>query len=245
VPGLTAVRAGTAGSARRRYLPSRSAESSDRDDGDGHVFLVGLTGGIGSGKSTVARRFAARGWPVVDADAVAREIVEPGEPALADLAERFGDEVIRADGSLDRPALARVAFADDRSRADLDRLTHPRIAARIAERLATLGAAEGGPEPLIAVVDHPLLIETGQAGRFDEVVVVLAPEELRLARLVADRGIDEQDARARMRAQTDDARRRAVATRIIDNAGELADLEREVEAVADRIEASAREAAAR
>jgi dephospho-CoA kinase len=204
------------------------------------VFLVGLTGGIGSGKSTVAQRFAARGWPVVDADEVAREIVEPGEPALADLAARFGADVVREDGSLDRPALARVAFADDAARADLDRLTHPRIAARIAERLAILGAEEADDGSLIAVVDHPLLIETGQVGRFDEVVVVLAPEEVRIARLTRDRGLDEADARARMRAQTDDDRRRAVATYVIDNDGDLAALEATIAEVADRIERAAR-----
>jgi dephospho-CoA kinase len=208
--------------------------------GAGAVFLVGLTGGIGSGKSTVAQRFAARGWPVVDADEVAREIVEPGEPALADLAARFGAHVLRADGSLDRPALARVAFADDVARGDLDRLTHPRIAARIAERLAILGAEEADDGSLIAVVDHPLLIETGQVGRFDEVVVVLAPEEVRVARLTRDRGLDEVDVRARMRGQTDDERRRAVATHVIDNHGDLTELEATIAEVADRIERAAR-----
>jgi dephospho-CoA kinase len=208
--------------------------------GAGAVFLVGLTGGIGSGKSTVAQRFAARGWPVVDADEVAREIVEPGEPALADLAARFGAHVLRADGSLDRPALARAAFADDVARGDLDRLTHPRIAARIAERLAILGAEEADDGSLIAVVDHPLLIETGQVGRFDEVVVVLAPEEVRVARLTRDRGLDEADVRARMRGQTDDDRRRAVATHVIDNHGDLAELEATIAEVADRIERAAR-----
>lgn len=205
------------------------------------MFLVGLTGGIGSGKSTVAERFAARGWPVVDADEVAREVVEPGEPALEALAGRFGAQILRADGSLDRPALARVAFADDTARADLDRLTHPRIAARIAERLATLGAEDREDDgPLIAVVDHPLLIETGQVGRFDEVVVVLAPEEVRVARLTRHRGLDEADVRARMRSQTDDARRRAVATHLIDNDGDLADLEAAIGEVVDRIEEAAR-----
>jgi dephospho-CoA kinase len=204
------------------------------------VFLVGLTGGIGSGKSTVAELLGARGWPVVDADAVAREVVRPGEPALAELAARFGSQVLRADGSLDRSALARVAFVDDVARADLDRLTHPPIAARIAERLALLGADVAGPDPLIAVVDHPLLIETGQVGRFDEVVVVIAPEEVRLARLTEGRGLDEADARARMRAQTDDDRRRAVATHVIENDGDLADLEAAVAEVGARIEAAAR-----
>lgn len=206
------------------------------------MFLVGLTGGIGSGKSTVADHFRARGWPVIDADAVAREIVEPGEPALVDLAGRFGDHILRADGSLDRPALARVAFADDASRADLDRLTHPRIAARIAERLTELGTAERGPDPLIAVVDHPLLIETGQAGRFDEVVVVLADEATRLDRLVRLRGLEPDDVRARMRAQADDDARRAVATHVVVNEDSLTALEAAAATVADRIDAAAREA---
>lgn len=206
------------------------------------MFLVGLTGGIGSGKSTVAERFGARGWPVIDADAVAREIVEPGEPALAALAERFGGDILREDGSLDRQALARVAFADDASRMDLDRLTHPRIAARIAERLAVLAGQDPGPEPLIAVVDHPLLIETGQVTRFDEVVVVLADVQVRLERLVEQRGLDADDVRARMRAQATDARRRAVATHLLVNEGSRAELEASVEEVADRIEDAARHA---
>jgi dephospho-CoA kinase len=206
------------------------------------VFLVGLTGGIGSGKSTVAARFRARGWPVIDADAVAREIVEPGEPTLAALADRFGGDILRADGSLDRPALARVAFADDTSRADLDRLTHPRITARIAERLAVLGGQDPGPDPLIAVVDHPLLIETGQVGRFDEVVVVMADEQVRLSRLVEQRGLDADDARARMRAQASDDQRRAAATHLLENEGTLAELERAADEVAASIDAAARRA---
>lgn len=206
------------------------------------MFLVGLTGGIGSGKSTVAGCFRARGWPVIDADVVAREIVQPGEPTLADLAERFGDAILQPDGSLDRPALARVAFADDASRADLDRLTHPRITARIAERLAVLGGQEPGPDPLIAVVDHPLLIETGQTGRFDEVVVVLADAATRVERLVRYRGLPEEDVRARMRAQASDDQRRAVATHLLVNEGSLAELEEAADAVADRIESAAREA---
>lgn len=206
------------------------------------MFLVGLTGGIGSGKSTVADRFRARGWHVIDADAVAREIVEPGEPALVALAERFGEHILREDGSLDRQALARVAFVDDASRTDLDRLTHPRITARIAERLAVLAGEEPGPDPLIAVVDHPLLIETGQVARFDEVVVVLADEEVRLERLVEQRGLDAEDVRARMRAQATDERRRAAATYLVVNEGTRAALETAVDEVADRIDEAARDA---
>jgi dephospho-CoA kinase len=205
------------------------------------LFLVGLTGGIGSGKSTVADIFRVRGWTVIDADAVAREVVAVGEPVLEELARRFGADILREDGSLDRVALARVAFADDVSRGDLDRLTHPRIAARIAERLAVLAAQHDQSEPLIAAVDHPLLIETGQVGRCDEVVVVLADEATRLDRLVRHRGIAVDDARARMRAQASDDERRAVATHVIVNQGSIAELEAAATDVATRIEAAARE----
>lgn len=194
------------------------------------MFLVGVTGGIGSGKSTVTARLAALGCPVVDADLVAREVVAPGEPTLRDLADHFGGDVVRADGTLDRPLLAARAFADDEARAALDRITHPRIAARIAERIATLGAEHRGDGPLLVVVDHPLLLETGQAGRFDAVVVVLADEEQRVRRLVA-RGMDEADARARMRVQVDDAARRAAATHVVHNDAGIEELEASVDAL--------------
>jgi dephospho-CoA kinase len=182
------------------------------------MILVGLTGGIGSGKTTVARRFAELGCPVVDADAIARQIVAVGEPTLEELAEHFGASILQDDGSLDRAALAAIAFADDESRRHLDRLTHPRIAARIAQRVAEL--APDHPDGVV-VVDHPLLVETSQAGRFDAVVVVLAPEELRVRRLVTDRGMDADDVRARLRSQADDAARRAVATHVLVNDGPL------------------------
>ncbi|HSK24886.1 MAG TPA: dephospho-CoA kinase [Egicoccus sp.] len=195
------------------------------------MYLVGLTGGIGSGKSTVARRLAERGLVVVDADLVARQVVEPGEPALADIAARFGDHLVRADGGLDRQGLADVVFADDGARHDLDRIMHPRIAARIAERIAALDASWEGAGPKLAVVDHPLLIETGQANRFDAVVVVLAPIEVRVRRLVEQRGLGEPDARARIAAQCTDDERRAAATHVVDNTGDLAALQ----AAADRL----------
>jgi dephospho-CoA kinase len=207
------------------------------------VYLVGLTGGIGSGKSTVAERCRGRGWPVIDADGAAREIVAPGEPALAELAERFGGGVLAADGSLDRAALARIAFVDDRSRAALDAITHPRIAERIADQLARLAGQD--PPVRIAVLDHPLLIETEQVDRVDAVLVVLADAERRVERLVSQRGIEEQDARARLRAQTDDATRRAVATYVVANDGDLDDLAVATDAVLDRIEQDARAAGRR
>lgn len=194
--------------------------------------IVGVTGGIGSGKSTVAARLAARGWPTIDADAVAREVVAPDGPALAPLVARFGDGILRPDGTLDRAELARLAFATDADRADLDAITHGHIAARIAERLATLRA---DPDLAVAVLDHPLLLETGGVDEVDVVVVVLADEDTRARRLVA-RGLDEADARARMRAQTDDATRRAAADHVIVNDGTEAALAAEADRVAAAIE---------
>jgi dephospho-CoA kinase len=205
------------------------------------MYLVGLTGGIGSGKSTVAARLRAHGCEVIDADGVAREIVEPGESTLDDLVERFGRSILNEDGSLHRQELARLAFADDDARADLDRITHPRIAARIAERIAQIGAAQDASPDEIVVVDHPLLIETGQTGRFDAVLVVMADEDLRVRRLVESRNLIETDVRARMRAQADDAQRRAVATHIVHNEGSVADLLTQVDAVhADLVGAARR-----
>jgi dephospho-CoA kinase len=168
------------------------------------MYLVGLTGGIGSGKSTVAARLAEHGVPVVDADQVAREIVEPGEPALDDLVAHFGERILDADGRLDRPGLAAIAFVDEEQRAALNAITHPRIAERIAARLQQL--EEDGVE--IAVLDHPLLLEGDPTGRVDTIVVVLAPEDVRVRRLVEQRGLDEDDVRARMRAQVSDEVRR-------------------------------------
>lgn len=202
------------------------------------MFLVGLTGGIGSGKSTVADRCAARGWPVVDADAIAREIVEPGEPALTELAERFGERVLDADGALDRPALARLAFADAEGRAALDAITHPRIAERLTARIVGLRDALDPPE--VVVLDHPLLVESDVSARVDAVVVVLADEEVRVRRLVDQRGLDEADARARIRAQTDDATRRAVADHVLVNDADRATLATATDALLDRLEVSAR-----
>ncbi|MCA1782155.1 MAG: dephospho-CoA kinase [Intrasporangiaceae bacterium] len=207
------------------------------------MYLVGLTGGIGSGKSTVAERLAELGAEVIDADGIAREVVEPGGPALPGLVERFGDGILQPDGHLDRRALAAIAFADDRSRADLDRLTHPHVAGRIASRIAELGGQEGARSDAIVVVDHPLLIETQQTARFDAVVVVLASRDVRATRLCENRGLDRADVEARMRAQVDDAARRAVATHVIDNSGDLAGLHDEVDAVHEALRMAARAAA--
>lgn len=202
------------------------------------MYLIGLTGGIGSGKSTVAARLAAHGCDVIDADAIAREIVEPGEPALAELAERFGPDVLNDDGTLDRAALAERAFSDDAARADLERITHPRVAARIAEWIATVAARV--PQGHLVVVDHPLLVETGQERRFDAVVVVTADAEQRIKRLIDERGLDEGDVRARIRVQATDEQRRAVATHVIDNDGTRQDLDAAVDALYAELTEAAR-----
>lgn len=196
------------------------------------MHLIGLTGGIGSGKSTVARLFAERGAVVVDADRVAREVVEPGEGALARIVERFGEDVLTPEGSLDRAAMAAIVFADDEARAALEAITHPAIRERIAERVAAVAELEeaDGHERIV-VVDHPLLVESGAAAGFGTVVVVEAPEEVRVQRLVDARGMDEADARARIATQADDATRRAAATHVIDNAGPTEELAAQVDAI--------------
>ncbi len=199
------------------------------------MYLVGLTGGIGSGKSTVAARLAERGVPVVDADRIAREIVEPGEPALEDLVAHFGERILTDDGRLDRAGLAAIAFADEEQRAALNAITHPRIGQRITARLEQLEAE--GVE--LVVLDHPLLLEGDPTGRVDTIVVVLAPEELRVRRLVEQRGLDEDDVRARMRAQVDDEARRAAADHVIDNDGGLETLRARTDEVLERLRAQA------
>lgn len=185
---------------------------------------IGLTGGIGSGKSTVAARFAELGAVVIDADAIAREVVEPGTPGLAAVIERFGPDLLRADGSLDRPALGRLVFSDERSLADLNAIVHPLVAARTAELMAA-----AGPDAVI-VYDVPLLVENGLAGGFDAVVVVEAPLEVRLSRLEG-RGMDRAEAESRIARQASDEQRRAVATQLLDNSGGREELTRQIDQV--------------
>lgn len=179
---------------------------------------VGLTGGIGSGKSTVARMLRQQGAVVVDADAIARELMTPGSPVLDDVAEAFGPDVLDASGALDRAGLARIVFGDDEARERLNGIVHPAVRAE-SQRLVD-EAASAPDFAGVIVQDIPLLVETGQGGDFDAVIVVEAPEDLRVERLVSSRGMAEEDARARIRAQATDDQRRAVATRIIDNSGE-------------------------
>jgi dephospho-CoA kinase len=173
---------------------------------------VGLTGGVGSGKSTVSALLADHGAVIIDADRIAREVVEPGTAGYDAVVARFGPDVVAADGRLDRPALAAVVFADDDARRDLNAIVHPLVGRRSAEVLAEV------PEDAIVVFDVPLLVEGNLAAGYDDVVVVEADEATRLARL-AERGMPEADARARMAAQATDEQRRAVATELIDNSG--------------------------
>ena len=188
------------------------------------MLLIGLTGGIGSGKSAVASRLAELGAIVIDADAIAREVVAPGTDGLAEVVAEFGPEVLTATGELDRPALGRLVFADPQRRQALERIIHPRVRARSAEIVST------APDDAVVVNDIPLLVETGQAKNFPLVIVVLAAEDVRVARLVRDRGMTEDDARARIAAQATDEQRREVADIVIVNDGTLDDLRVAVDA---------------
>jgi dephospho-CoA kinase len=179
---------------------------------------VGLTGGVASGKSTVATILAGLGAVVVDADLLAREVVEPGTPGLAAVVDAFGAGVLAADGSLDRPALGAVVFADPDARRRLEAILHPLIRARAAE----LEAA--APEGTVVVHDIPLLAETGQADRFEAVLVVDVPVETQVERMVADRGMSREDALARVAAQATREERLAVATYVVENTGTREDL---------------------
>ncbi|MHB1593505.1 MAG: dephospho-CoA kinase [Streptosporangiaceae bacterium] len=188
------------------------------------MLRVGLTGGIGSGKSEVASRLAARGALLIDADAVAREVVAPGTPGLAAIVAAFGDRVL-ADGELDRQRLGEIVFADAGQRERLNAIVHPLVHDRMAEL-----DRQAGPDAIV-VHDVPLLAENGLAPGYDLVLVVDAPDEVRIGRLVHRRGMPEQQARARMAAQASRQDRLAIADLVIDNSGPLAALDGEVDRV--------------
>jgi dephospho-CoA kinase len=179
---------------------------------------VGLTGGVGSGKSTVSAMLADLGAVVIDADLLAREVVAPGSDGLTAVVEAFGPTVLTATGELDRPALGAVVFADEVARRRLEAIIHPLVRARGAE----LEAA--APAEAVVVHDIPLLAETGQADAFDAVVVVDVPVEVQMERMVRLRGMSPQEAQSRIAAQATREQRRAVATYVIDNTGTLEDL---------------------
>jgi dephospho-CoA kinase len=190
------------------------------------MMRVVVTGGIGSGKSEVTRLFDELGAVVIDADVLAREVVAAGTPGLAEIVRTFGPDLVGPDGELDRPAMGRRVFADPTARTQLEAIIHPRVRQRGGEIEAA------APEDAVVVHDIPLLVETGQADRFDAVVVVDVPEELQVQRL-AGRGMDEEDARSRIRAQASREERLAVADYVIDNTGRREDLRPQVAEVFD------------
>ena len=188
------------------------------------MVVVGLTGGIGSGKSTVSRMLADLGAVVIDADQLAREVVEPHEPAFARVVERFGPGVVGPDGRLDRPALGAIVFRDPKARADLEAITHPAIGVRMAEMMA----AEAGTDHVV-VLDVPLLVESGRTNTAG-VIVVDCPEELAIERLERDRGMDADEIRRRMAAQATRQERLDKADFVIVNDGSRERLREQVEA---------------
>lgn len=189
------------------------------------MLTVGLTGGIGSGKSEVARRFVAYGAVLIDADAIAREVVAKGTPGLAAVVAEFGPGVLAADGALDRELLAALVFSDDGARRRLNAIVHPLVGQRSVELLAEAEAAD--PDAIV-VHDVPLLVESGLQGLYDVVVVVVAEAETQVRRLVEKRGMSEADAWARMAAQATDEARLAVADIVIRNDRDLAELDDQV-----------------
>ena len=186
------------------------------------MLRVGLTGGIGAGKSEVSARLAAQGAVVIDADAIAREVVEPGTEGLAEVVEAFGPEVLLPDGTLDRPRLGEIVFADPELRGKLNEIIHPRVGARMAEL-----EREAGPASIV-VHDVPLIVESGRTDAYDLVVVVDVPPRVQLDRLVRRRGMTREQAEARMAAQAGREQRLAIADIVIDNSGSLAELDRQV-----------------
>jgi dephospho-CoA kinase len=190
---------------------------------------VGLTGGVASGKSTVSAMLRELGAVVIDADALAREVVEPGTPGLDAVVATFGPEVLDPDGGLDRGRLGEIVFADPARRAELETIVHPLVRARAQE------IESGTPADVLVVHDIPLLVETGQASTFDAVLVVDVPDDVQVARAVRDRGWSEEQARARISAQADRSERLAAATHVIDNAGTYEDLRQRVAEVFDEL----------
>jgi dephospho-CoA kinase len=202
---------------------------------NGRVPRIALTGGIASGKSTVARLFTTLGAVLIDTDQVARDVVAPPSPTLDRIVQRFGPAVLQQDGSLDRTALRKMAFADAAARRDLEAIMHPAIHAETARRCA-IG---GGPYQLVAI---PLLVETGTVGDYDRVLLVDAGESTQLARLMLRDGVTRDAATRMLAAQASRAARRAIAHDIIDNDGDVARLTPQVEALHQRYLDLARQA---
>ncbi|PWV54636.1 MULTISPECIES: dephospho-CoA kinase [Nocardiopsis] len=184
------------------------------------MLKVGLTGGIGSGKSAVSSALSSYGAVVIDADAIAREVVAPGTPGLAEVVAEFGEGVLGPDGGLDRPALGEIVFADEARLARLNAIVHPRVAERSGELMAQAEASGAS----VVVYDVPLLVENGLEPLYDVVVVVDTPDELRVERVSRDRGLPPEQVRARIAAQADRPTRLAAADLVVDNSGTREDL---------------------
>ena len=199
------------------------------------MLLVGLTGGIGAGKSTVARMLERRGAVVIDADVLARQALLPGTPGYTKVTELFGPEIIGADGHIDRGTLAKRVFSDDEARVALESITHPEVFRLLSEALEDYRDTN-----TIVVFDAPLIVEAGFASACDAVVVVSAPEEAQVARVMQERGMTEDAARARLRAQAPAAEKERVADFVIRNDGTMEDLERSLDAVWTRLAEAAR-----
>lgn len=199
------------------------------------MFLAGLTGGIASGKSTVADRLVHRGAELIDADQVAREVVVPGEPAYREIVEHFGDEVLDDDGFIDRETLGRLVFDDERQRTVLNAITHPRIMEEIASRLELLQTTDG-----VVVLDVPLLVEMGARRDYDAVVVVATQPGTQIDRLVRERAMTPEQARRRVDAQATLDEKLAVATHVIWNEGTVAQLRERTDAVWEELHDLAR-----
>lgn len=194
---------------------------------------IGLTGGIGSGKSAVAQRLAELGAVIIDSDRLAREVVAPGTPGLSEVVGAFGQSVLAPDGSLDRPALGRLVFGDDAARKRLEGIIHPLVRQRAIE------LAQAAPPDAVVVNDVPLLVEAGLASQYELVIVVFAAESTRIDRLVRDRGMTREEAQSRIAAQATDEQRHAVADIEIYNDGTLEELRSQVDSVWERLSADA------
>jgi dephospho-CoA kinase len=195
------------------------------------VLVIGLTGGIGSGKSTVSALLAAKGAVVVDADEVVREQQRPGTPVFDAMVERFGPGIVGADGMLDRAAVADIVFADPKALEDLNNIVHPAVGAEIARRMEALSITDA-----VVVLDVPLLVEASRGYPLAGLIVVDVDPDIAVERLVMQRGMTEEDARSRMSRQASREERRARADVVIDNRGTPSDLARQVDAVWDWIE---------
>jgi len=196
------------------------------------MYLIGLTGGIASGKSTIARRLAEHGAIIIDADIVSREVVAPGSPALASIALEFGEDMIDSEGTLNRAKLGALVFSDAKKLEKLNAIMHPAVKTRSAEVLAK--ARADNPDSVI-VYDVPLLVEADIARNYDEIIVASAPEETRIKRMIQLRGLTDEEAKARIGAQASEAKRLAIADVVIDTGGNLQHTLEQVDALWDRI----------